>query len=656
MEPLEQAAELQRVQQSIKEYLVAGMPRVSNNLCVSPKWTKKVMDSSVRIKFEYGDERSVVLMKLPLMLEDIKEHVTKRFNQKLLIHYSDAKTKSVVPITNQTELDNALKLHESQPSGPTMKLVLTQELSVPRSPMPHPSALSGLPIHHPYHRPLDKAVSGPYGRSESAPDHAKDTPDELDRLPPGYYTFPPKRSESPPPGEHIPGEPQTPNMTSGAGGGTFIPESESFIPEDESQSGNMKEQYRRFSPEPDNLSIHSLPSEDFTTSSRSLDSFSINSGDVSQLQQTFEDDYPFPPEDSITHTYPRGSMERRYTEGNIPELRNPVYRTYPRSHYDDRKVAKKNNKVHGVGHSSSSGLATSNSSTESLSPKTSMDLAMQKLASLNVSGATAPVNWTKGRKLGAGAFGEVFLCHDRDTGRELAVKEVQIDPSLDRTTQKEVRSLEKEIQLLKNLRHERIVLYFGTERSDTSLCIFMEYMPGGSIYQHLRSVGALNEILTRKYSRQLLEGINYLHSHMIVHRDIKGANILRDSNGNVKIADFGASKRLQTIHQSSKSGLKSVAGTPYWMAPEVINSDNYGPKADIWSIGCTVLEMLTCHPPLFDMEPMAALFRIATQPVSINLPPHCSEHVQSFLKLCFIRDTVTRPNAPDLLDHAFVKL
>lgn len=138
-------------------------------------------------------------------------------------------------------------------------------------------------------------------------------------------------------------------------------------------------------------------------------------------------------------------------------------------------------------------------------------------------------------------------------------------------------------------------------------CVFMDahscfsQLLQGSIYQHLKNTGALSEPLTRRYTRQILEGVAFLHGMKIVHRDIKGcrclkwkfynymydlgffagANILRDSNGNVKLADFGASKRLQTIR--SGVGMKSVHGTPYWMAPEVIKGDDpYTFKADIW--------------------------------------------------------------------------
>ncbi|MGH0139689.1 UNVERIFIED_CONTAM: hypothetical protein FKN15_042976 [Acipenser sinensis] len=194
----------------------------------------------------------------------------------------------------------------------------------------------------------------------------------------------------------------------------------------------------------------------------------------------------------------------------------------------------------------------------------------------------APVNWRLGKLLGRGAFGEVYLCYDADTGRELAVKQVPFDPESHETS-KEVNSLECEIQLLKNLHHERIVQYYGCLRDpeEKKLSIFVEFMPGGSIKDQLKAYGALTENVTRRYTRQILQGVFYLHSNMIVHRDIKGANILRDSSGNVKLGDFGSSKRIQTICMSG-SGMKSVTGTPYWMSPEVISGEGYGRKADVW--------------------------------------------------------------------------
>uniref|UniRef100_A0A8C4QQ92 Mitogen-activated protein kinase kinase kinase 2 n=1 Tax=Eptatretus burgeri TaxID=7764 RepID=A0A8C4QQ92_EPTBU len=266
----------------------------------------------------------------------------------------------------------------------------------------------------------------------------------------------------------------------------------------------------------------------------------------------------------------------------------------------------------------------------------------------------APTNWRLGKLLGQGAFGRVFLCYDADTGCELAVKQVQYDPDITETT-KEVRALECEIQLLKNLHHERIVQYYGCLRDhlERTLSIFMEYMPGGSIKDQLKSYGALTENVTRKYSRQILEGVSFLHGNMIVHRDIKGANILRDSVGNVKLGDFGASRRLQTICTAG-TALRSVTGTPYWMSPEVINGDGYGRKADI-CIGCTVVEMLTEKPPWAEYEAMAAIFKIATQPTNPELPPHNSEHARDFLRCIFV-EAKLRPSAEELLHHPFVHI
>ncbi|KAI2666281.1 Mitogen-activated protein kinase kinase kinase 3 [Labeo rohita] len=224
---------------------------------------------------------------------------------------------------------------------------------------------------------------------------------------------------------------------------------------------------------------------------------------------------------------------------------------------------------------------------------------------------TAPVTWRRGKLLGQGAFGRVYLCYDVDTGRELAAKQVHFDPASPETSK-------------------------------------------GSVKDQLKAYGALTENVTRKYTRQILEGMSYLHSNMIVHRDIKGANILRDSAGNVKLGDFGASKRLQTICMSS-TGVRSVTGTPYWMSPEVISGEGYGRKADVWSLGCTVVEMLTEKPPWAEFEAMAAIFKIATQPTNPQLPSHISEHTRDFLRCIFV-EAKYRPSAEELLRHPFSQI
>ncbi|CAG5119590.1 unnamed protein product [Candidula unifasciata] len=265
----------------------------------------------------------------------------------------------------------------------------------------------------------------------------------------------------------------------------------------------------------------------------------------------------------------------------------------------------------------------------------------------------APTNWRRGRLLGSGAFGEVFLCCDADSSIELAVKQVQLG-SMNAEVSKEVRALENELQLLRNFQHERIVQYYGCQQESSVLSIFMEYMPGGSVLDHMKQYGALTENVTRKYTRQVLQGLAFLHKNVIVHRDIKAANILRDTLGNVKLGDFGASKRLQNI--TSATGLKTAIGTPHWMAPEVINGEGYGRKADVWSLGCTVVEMLTQKPPFPEYESFAAMFQIVTSKhPKYELPPNSSIALKDFLLHTFKRTGQDRPSAEALLDHRFVR-
>lgn len=164
-------------------------------------------------------------------------------------------------------------------------------------------------------------------------------------------------------------------------------------------------------------------------------------------------------------------------------------------------------------------------------------------------------------------------------------------------SEKELASLEREIALCKRLRHKHIVGYVGAQKvSTTEMYVFLEYVPGGSIAQMLTRFGCFNEQLVRIYTRQLLLGLEYLHGCKIIHRDLKGANVLVTRDGTVKLADFGAATLAKAIHDGHKSaattdGLKSMRGSLFWMAPEVLQGKGYGRRADVWSAGCTVIEM-----------------------------------------------------------------
>eukprot|EP00163_Fabomonas_tropica_P004081 TRINITY_DN1361_c1_g1_i1.p1 TRINITY_DN1361_c1_g1~~TRINITY_DN1361_c1_g1_i1.p1 ORF type:complete len:844 (-),score=166.08 TRINITY_DN1361_c1_g1_i1:35-2566(-) len=265
------------------------------------------------------------------------------------------------------------------------------------------------------------------------------------------------------------------------------------------------------------------------------------------------------------------------------------------------------------------------------------------------------VEWQRGELLGQGSFGKVYLGLELGTGQMLAVKQVEYDPR-DKQLSEDVTSLILEIRILQRLQHENIVRYLGIqrERDKGLLNIFLEYVPGGSIAQLLSKFGKFQESVLRVYTRQILEGLHYLHVNRIIHRDIKGANILVDDKGTIKLADFGASKKLAGL-VTMNSGLQSMRGSPYWMAPEVIKQTGYGRQADIWSLGCTVVEMATGSPPWSKYTTqVSALYHIASTDETPELPPSLSPEGTHFLTQCFNRNPAKRPTAATLLRHPFV--
>ncbi|XP_045639587.1 mitogen-activated protein kinase kinase kinase 19 isoform X1 [Ursus americanus] len=264
--------------------------------------------------------------------------------------------------------------------------------------------------------------------------------------------------------------------------------------------------------------------------------------------------------------------------------------------------------------------------------------------------------WTKGEILGKGAYGTVY-CGLTSQGQLIAVKQVALDTSDKLATEKEYRKLQEEVELLKALKHVNIVAYLGTCLEENIVSIFMEFVPGGSISSIINRFGPLPEMVFCKYTRQILQGVAYLHENCVVHRDIKGNNVMLMPTGIIKLIDFGCAKRLAWagLNGTHSDMLKSMHGTPYWMAPEVINESGYGRKSDIWSIGCTVFEMATGKPPLASMDKMAAMFYIgAHRGLMPPLPEHFSENAADFVRVCLTRDQHERPSAAQLLKHSFL--
>ncbi|KAK4758319.1 hypothetical protein SAY87_019620 [Trapa incisa] len=254
--------------------------------------------------------------------------------------------------------------------------------------------------------------------------------------------------------------------------------------------------------------------------------------------------------------------------------------------------------------------------------------------------------WEKFALLGRGYFGSVYEAISHD-GSFFAVKEVSL---LDQGPEgkKKILQLEHEIALLSRFEHENIVQYYGTSKDDSNLYIFIEIMKDS--LAKLYSKCDLKDSQISVYTRQILQGLKYLHDQNVVHRDIKCANILVDASGYVKLADFGLAKATML------NDIKSCKGTPFWMAPEVVTACNhggYGLPADIWSLGCTVLEMFIHEIPYHPLESMQAVYRIG-KGIPPPVPDTLSHDARDFILKCLQVNPEDRPTAAELLRHPFV--
>ncbi|XP_053099400.1 serine/threonine-protein kinase 4 isoform X4 [Hemicordylus capensis] len=248
-------------------------------------------------------------------------------------------------------------------------------------------------------------------------------------------------------------------------------------------------------------------------------------------------------------------------------------------------------------------------------------------------------------KLGEGSYGSVFKAIHKETGQVVAIKQVPVESDL--------QEIIKEISIMQQCDSPHVVKYYGSYFKNTDLWIVMEYCGAGSVSDIIRLRNkTLMEDEIATIIQSTLKGLEYLHFMRKIHRDIKAGNILLNTEGHAKLADFGVAGQLT----DTMAKRNTVIGTPFWMAPEVIQEIGYNCLADIWSLGITAIEMAEGKPPYADIHPMRAIFMIPTNPPpTFRKPEVWSDEFTDFVKQCLVKCPEQRATATQLLQHPFVK-
>ncbi|KAM3605541.1 uncharacterized protein V6R79_000461 [Siganus canaliculatus] len=261
--------------------------------------------------------------------------------------------------------------------------------------------------------------------------------------------------------------------------------------------------------------------------------------------------------------------------------------------------------------------------------------------------------WQRGNKIGEGQYGKVYTCINVDTGELMAMKEIRFQPNDHKT----IKETADELKIFEGIKHPKLVRYFGVELHREEMYIFMEYCDEGTLEEVSRL--GLQEHVIRLYSKQITTAINVLHEHGIVHRDIKGANIFLTSSGLIKLGDFGCSVKLRNNTHTMPGEVNSTLGTAAYMAPEVITrakGEGHGRAADIWSLGCVLIEMVTGKRPWHEYEHNFQIMYKVGMGHKPPIPEKLSTEGKDFLGHCLESEPKRRWTASMLLDHPFVKV
>lgn len=276
--------------------------------------------------------------------------------------------------------------------------------------------------------------------------------------------------------------------------------------------------------------------------------------------------------------------------------------------------------------------------------------------------------WIKGEKIGSGSFGTVYRAIDIETANYFAVKCISLKSNKINSS-KLIKLIQKEVNILKALEHPNIIKYYQTDLDieNTEINIIIEYASKGNLQSFVSEFKPLSNKILQKFIREILNALSYMHSKGVIHRDLKCANILISEDSSIKLSDFGLSKIIESTLITSE-----IAGSLNWMAPEIFSNEleanenteiftgvkkykGYSFPSDIWSLGCTVIEMMTANPPWTDTcKSMKEVLRAIMTQNNFPIIPTCSLDLKDFITKCFIRNPQNRPSANELLNHPFL--